>query len=285
MRIDHAIAPPRVQTRLGAVIWKYADRRIVGGVGQALSTRDLKSLLAFSAGLHALLDVGRLKHFVVDGLPRLVAADFVIYTEIGPEPVRLTGLMSPQAGEFERLAARFAPHAHESPLLVAYEKGAGPAVQLTDFLSLRQFRDTGLYCDVFRPYGIDRQIAKGVPIDGRGIASVSLFRRGHDFGARDREMLNLMRPHLNLAFANARRFAAMQRHCIDAQADLPGLSSREREVMYWAACGRSNHEIGAILDISGLTVKKHLEHVYDKLGVANRTEAAALMAHPGIAGG
>lgn len=251
-------------------------------MGQALSTRDLRSLLAFSAGLHALLDVDRLKHYLVDGLPQLVAADFVVYTEIGPEPGQLSGLMNPRGDDFERLAARFAPHVQESPLLVAYEKGAGPAVQLTDFLSLGRFRDTGLYCDVFRPYGIDHQIAKGVPIDGSAVASVSLFRHGRDFGSRDREMLNLLRPHLNLAFANARRFTAMQRRCAGRDADQAPLSRREREVLYWAACGRSNQEIGAILDISGLTVKKHLEHIYDKLGVANRTEAAARIAQSGI---
>lgn len=251
-------------------------------MGQALSTRDLKSLLAFSAGLHALLDIERLKHYLVEGLPRLVAADFVIYTEIGPEPGRLSGLMTPHGDEFARLAGRFAPHVQDSPLLVAYEKGAGPAVQLTDFLSLRQFRDTGLYCDVFRPYGIDRQIAKGVPIEGNAVASVSLFRHGRDFGTRDREMLNLLRMHLNTAFANARRFALLPASGGE-RLDLSGLSAREREVVYWAACGRSNREIATILDISGLTVKKHLEHVYDKLGVANRTEAAALITHAGRA--
>jgi DNA-binding CsgD family transcriptional regulator len=54
-----------------------------------------------------------------------------------------------------------------------------------------------------------------------------------------------------------------------------GLSRRETEVLAWVAQGRSNYAIGTLLGISELTVKKHLEHIYAKLGVWNRTEAAA----------
>lgn len=54
-----------------------------------------------------------------------------------------------------------------------------------------------------------------------------------------------------------------------------GLTRREAEVLAWVAQGRSNAATAVILDISELTVKKHLEHVYAKLGVWNRTEAAA----------
>jgi DNA-binding CsgD family transcriptional regulator len=53
-----------------------------------------------------------------------------------------------------------------------------------------------------------------------------------------------------------------------------GLSRREAEVLAWAVQGRSNYAIGRLLGISGRTVQKHLEHIYAKLGVWNRTEAA-----------
>jgi DNA-binding CsgD family transcriptional regulator len=54
-----------------------------------------------------------------------------------------------------------------------------------------------------------------------------------------------------------------------------GLTPREREVVCWLARGKSNAEIGAILGISSATVGKHLEHIYPKLGVENRTAAAS----------
>jgi DNA-binding response OmpR family regulator/DNA-binding CsgD family transcriptional regulator len=54
------------------------------------------------------------------------------------------------------------------------------------------------------------------------------------------------------------------------------LTLREAEVLYWVAKGKTNRDIGDILGSSPATVKKHLEHVYEKLGVETRTAAAGL---------
>ncbi len=52
-----------------------------------------------------------------------------------------------------------------------------------------------------------------------------------------------------------------------------GLTARETEVLTWVAQGKTNPEIGLILGMSSRTVQKHLEHVFDKLGVETRTAA------------
>ncbi len=52
------------------------------------------------------------------------------------------------------------------------------------------------------------------------------------------------------------------------------LSLREQDVMDWLAQGKSNSDIGVMLGISPHTVRKHLENVFRKLGVENRTAAA-----------
>ena len=52
-----------------------------------------------------------------------------------------------------------------------------------------------------------------------------------------------------------------------------GLTRRERDVLYRVACGGTDREIAGQLGISPRTVHKHLEHVYQKLGVATRTAA------------
>ena len=54
------------------------------------------------------------------------------------------------------------------------------------------------------------------------------------------------------------------------------LTTREAEVLYWVGKGKTNKDIGDILGSSPATVKKHLEHIYEKLGVETRTAAAAL---------
>ena len=53
------------------------------------------------------------------------------------------------------------------------------------------------------------------------------------------------------------------------------LSSREAQVLHWVSQGKTNKEIGVILELSPRTVQKHLEHIYQKMGVESRTGAAA----------
>jgi DNA-binding NarL/FixJ family response regulator len=69
----------------------------------------------------------------------------------------------------------------------------------------------------------------------------------------------------------------------DTSADLPaefttelGLTTREGEVLSWLSKGKTNRDIAQILGLSPRTVDKHLEQIYAKLGVENRTAAAAI---------
>jgi DNA-binding NarL/FixJ family response regulator len=54
------------------------------------------------------------------------------------------------------------------------------------------------------------------------------------------------------------------------------LTPREAEVLSWVTKGKTNRDIGDILSMSPRTVNKHLEHVFEKLGVETRAAAAAL---------
>jgi DNA-binding CsgD family transcriptional regulator len=67
--------------------------------------------------------------------------------------------------------------------------------------------------------------------------------------------------------ASGRKMAANAEH---------SLSLREREVLAWAAQGKTNSSIAAILGMSSQTAKKHMEHILHKMGVENRTAAVAL---------
>src|SRR5688572_5252703 len=52
-----------------------------------------------------------------------------------------------------------------------------------------------------------------------------------------------------------------------------GLTPREAEVLLWVAQGKSNGEIGVILGMSEKTVKIHVGHIFEKLGIDNRNAA------------
>lgn len=55
-----------------------------------------------------------------------------------------------------------------------------------------------------------------------------------------------------------------------------GLTLRETEILMWVSRGKTNKEIGLILDSSPRTINKHLEHAFDKLGVTTRAAAVAM---------
>lgn len=54
------------------------------------------------------------------------------------------------------------------------------------------------------------------------------------------------------------------------------LTEREADVLLWVTRGKTNADIGQILDLSRRTVDKHLEQVFQKMGVENRTTAAVM---------
>ena len=54
------------------------------------------------------------------------------------------------------------------------------------------------------------------------------------------------------------------------------LTPREAEVLFWISQGKSNHDIGVILGTKTGTICKHVEHIFSKLNVENRTSAAVV---------
>lgn len=110
-------------------------------------------------------------------------------------------------------------------------------------------------------------------------ACVSLDRTDAQISDRDVAVLAVVQQHL----------AVMREGTMSASANKGGrakdrLTVREVQVLSWAAKGRRNHEIAELLFISPATMRKHLQHAYDKLDVRNRTEAvAAVMGNRGAA--
>lgn len=148
------------------------------------------------------------------------------------------------------------------------------------------FQRSARHGDCYRRIGLECAIAMPIFRDRRTLVSVVLKRRGPEFSERERERLDLLRPHLAFLYRHARKAAATPRGDtpfrpvpVPAQAKVapPGLTPREAAVMHWLACGKTDAEIAALLSISPRTVQKHLEHVYVKLGVETRTAAVMRM--------
>jgi len=100
---------------------------------------------------------------------------------------------------------------------------------------------------------------------------------------RARLSLRLLLPYIDMALRQVAQLPQQQLkkgrtkpfvETMNADDSPYGLSLREREVMNWVCMGKTNREIGMVMEISGFTVKNHLQRIFRKLDVMNRAQAA-----------
>ncbi len=93
-------------------------------------------------------------------------------------------------------------------------------------------------------------------------------------------------PEFDNLIATIKKAVEMRRTKIEViKKDIPALSSREKEVLKWIKEGKSNYDIGDILDISSNTVNFHIKNLFKKLNVVNRTQAVSEALRVGIISG
>jgi DNA-binding CsgD family transcriptional regulator len=149
-------------------------------------------------------------------------------------------------------------------------------LRITDVVSRTRFRQSPFYSAVMRPLGFEHEMKLWLPAPTGHARYFQLERGpGRDFDDRDRSFLSLLRPHL-----------ARLRSRWERRPHLPSLTERELDVLALVAQGLTNREISRRLFISSATVRTHLEHIYDKLGVHSRAGAvSAAIPHLLVAAG
>lgn len=162
------------------------------------------------------------------------------------------------------------------------------AIRMSDVVGRLRYRESPFYREYFQPFGLDHVLDLGLSTDRQRYRSIVLIRGRDDadFSERDRAVLELLRPHLRAREARAEleRRARNPDHTTESDEGetKSSLTAREREILRLVREGKTNTEIAGELWVSPSTVKKHLENVYDKLGVASRA-AAAMAAQAGSA--
>jgi transcriptional regulator EpsA len=163
------------------------------------------------------------------------------------------------------LALRMARHCRHTEAMLPAMLDLAPAAAGSDADVLAPFAQELL------AEGLDNVLLHASERLPGGWTCFVLFGLPHRPRARQAHFLQLLLPYLHLTL---QRVGLQQ-----AQGHAPALarppSARELEILYWVREGKSNEEIGLILDISGMTVKNHLQRLYRLLGVSNRAHAIA----------
>jgi DNA-binding CsgD family transcriptional regulator len=146
----------------------------------------------------------------------------------------------------------------------------GHPIRLSDVLTRREQQRRELWASVERVLGTEDVLVLWLPAPGEGLFRRISFASEKRGGISDRDvlLLGLLAPNLTQLY----RRAALRR----ATAAWPGgLTAREREVLRLVAQGQTNREVARSLWISPLTVRRHLENTFEKLGVRSRAAAVA----------
>lgn len=97
---------------------------------------------------------------------------------------------------------------------------------------------------------------------------------------RASDIAEILMPYLH--FAMYRSQLSEREDAANRPNGLPALSLREVQIMMGVRDGKTNSEIGLLLDISPLTVKNHIQRILRKLGVGNRTQAVTRCLSMGV---
>jgi DNA-binding CsgD family transcriptional regulator len=211
---------------------------------------------------------------LLQGLDQLIRADSVQVTEMDWTDESLVasqyflrgerGVVPPNRGEdtaaYFRHCRDFLPC--RSPMRPADEVRA---VRWSDFYTDLELRNTEAYRCYFETVRTCLAVLLPSP-PGRARRVLFMRESTCDFTDRDVMLLSLLRPHLHEIFLDAER----------RRTGAPKLTAREWEILQLASEGLPNRAIGQRLFISPATVRKHMEHIFERVGVHSRTEAAAL---------
>jgi DNA-binding CsgD family transcriptional regulator len=239
----------------------------------ALRERDIRSALEFAYEAASLTATKPFSREVLERLAHLIPADAIVgYRDelVGDFPHRVLERVElpedPIPPDVEDAAQ---PLCHEDPLRNQRRRYECRALKLSDFLNRRQMCRLGFYNEVWKPLGIDDSLRVWLPApEGHG-RQLYLERGKRNFTERERSLLELLRP----TFINMLAAATARRQQMSGGQSR--LTKRESEILGWIADGKTTREIAAILVVSPHTVRKHIEHILEKLDVRTRSAAVA----------
>lgn len=222
------------------------------------------------------LELHDLRNAMLPALRTVVPSDYAALNEIGGGIVFARS--EPELDD--EYHAIFAQFFEQNPLYQRLQRTRdGRAYRFSDVVTPAELHRTELYRRLYRPIGVEHQIAFTLPYEGERVLAVALSRTHEDFSDSERDLLNRARPYLIQAYRNAVAYTERHRgpstELEGALTRHAGLTDRQAEVLRLVALGSSNQAVADELGLSARTVQKHLELAFKALGVKTRSEASA----------
>jgi DNA-binding CsgD family transcriptional regulator len=243
--------------------------------GERLRERNLRNLLDFIAEAEAaaLLDQAALKTLFAATLGRLVDSDGVMLTGFDPRVQRnVTAATDPRvvelrAQEPELWASCLAHHPTATRFKATH--GVGP-LRFSEVLTPRAYRRLPIYDHFFRPVGVEYKLDVRAWTADPHHVDVGCWRERRDFDEQERAVLGALQPYLTISLRRGISLALSA-----TVRDIFGLTAREAAVLALIVRGQRPPEIARELVIAPSTARRHIEHVYRRLGVSSRPQAIA----------
>lgn len=190
-----------------------------------LTARDYGKILESLREIYSLNDLDEFPSRLLNVVSKIIKAQVINYTELDPVLGRSTSYFHPPItpGGFtgESVAEPFQRNIQDHPVIRYIEKTRDASAHaISDFLTAEQFRSTGLYREVFKPMGLSDQLSVGMVGSGGLMIGVTINRTRRGFSARDRTVLNLLRPHIHQAYVNCRERHTSARRTADRHATI-----------------------------------------------------------------
>jgi DNA-binding CsgD family transcriptional regulator len=261
-----------VQVGAGGVAWYHAGKKDTMTAPLMVSELDVRKLVGIISDDRGDPPAAGLPWSLLRDLTGVVRCDALSFFELdsSSQEGAFTQHIRAGYGEQDDDRAFWAHYWDCDPCSYPDRSGDLRSVtKISDFYSARQWHGTGMYRDHFRGM-VEHEMMLCLPAGpGRSMRLIFFRGPGPDFSERDRGLLALLRPHLHEAYRAAER----------RRRGTPELTRRQRELLHLVADGYTNAQIGRRLGLAEGTVRKHLENIFARLQVSNRT-AAVIKAFP-----
>lgn len=240
-----------------------------------LSRAKLQHLLNAIHIINRVDDYNDFSSAVLEGMSRLIAADYINLHVLNTGNGNLIHAISPENPYTESEVAYYQAHSEENPLVAYYQHTqATHARRMSDVVTRKEYLSSGIYryCNA-RP-GIRYVLALPLKVTEETVAGLTFMRLNRDFSILDREALDAFAPHFLQAWLrHPAPWVVVGSDSVSSRQKFRkklGLTTREVDVLYWVSEGKQNAEIAQILNISFYTVQKHVANILRKTGIENR---------------